>query len=127
MEASIEHLSRGTVRHVDVLLAVAEPYYRALETLGRTVPLARELAIPHIYAVANKLRSDRDAEMIRNYAARLGVDLIGMIPYDEAAQEADRRNRALVDHDPNSSAVRAISEIADALRAVERGKVAAVS
>ncbi|HXI17841.1 MAG TPA: hypothetical protein VNM48_15880, partial [Chloroflexota bacterium] len=45
MEASIEHLSRGTLRHVDTLLIVAEPYFRALETAGRTVKLARDLAI----------------------------------------------------------------------------------
>ena len=32
MEASIEHLTRGTVRNTDVLLVVTEPYYRSLET-----------------------------------------------------------------------------------------------
>src|SRR5437763_16097885 len=32
MEASLEHLARGTVRHADVLLVVTEPYYRSLET-----------------------------------------------------------------------------------------------
>ena len=41
MEASIEHLTRGTVRNVDVLLVITEPYYRSLETTGRVVPLAR--------------------------------------------------------------------------------------
>src|SRR5437762_2621239 len=40
MEASIEHLTRGTVRNVDVLLVVTEPYYRSLETMGRTAPHA---------------------------------------------------------------------------------------
>lgn len=127
MEASIEHLSRGTVRHVDVLLAVAEPYYRALETLSRTIPLARELGIPSIYAVANKLRSDRDAAMIREYARRLGVELIGMIPYDDAAQEADRRNQALVDYDADSAAVSEIRKMVDTLAAHKRDEVAAVS
>jgi len=29
MEASPEHLSRGTVRHVDLVCLVAEPYYRS--------------------------------------------------------------------------------------------------
>ena len=51
MEASIEHLTRGTVRNVDVLLLVAEPYYRSLETLGRMAPLARELGVTGLLAV----------------------------------------------------------------------------
>ena len=29
MEAGLEHLSRGTDRHVDTLLVVAEPYIKA--------------------------------------------------------------------------------------------------
>ena len=32
MEASIEHVNRGTIANVDVLLVVTEPYYRSLET-----------------------------------------------------------------------------------------------
>ena len=30
MEAGLEHLKRGTARNVDVMLVVAEPYYRSL-------------------------------------------------------------------------------------------------
>ena len=48
MEASLEHLTRGTVRNVDVLLVVAEPYYRSPETAGRLVPLARELGLERV-------------------------------------------------------------------------------
>ena len=51
-EASIEHMTRGTVRSVDAVLLVTEPYYRSLETTGRLAPLARELGIPRVWAVA---------------------------------------------------------------------------
>ncbi|MHB8646698.1 MAG: ATP-binding protein [Thermomicrobiales bacterium] len=117
MEASIEHLSRGTLRDVETLLIVTEPYFRALETLGRTVPLARELGIPQMYVVANKVRSERDEATIREYTARLGLDLIAVVPFDEAAQEADRRNQALVAYQPTAPAVQAIARIVDALSA----------
>lgn len=115
MEASIEHLSRGTLRSVDTLLIVTEPYFRALETLGRTAPLARELGIPHRYVVANKVRSARDEETIREYSARLGMDVIGVVPFDEAAQEADRQNQALVTYRPTAPAVQAIAQVVDLL------------
>ncbi len=115
MEASIEHLSRGTLRDVETLLIVTEPYFRALETLGRTIPLARELGIPQISVVANKVRSERDEATIREYTARLGLDLLAVVPFDEAAQEADRANQALVEYRPTAPAVQAIARIVDAL------------
>ncbi|MDP9455543.1 MAG: hypothetical protein M3Q49_04540 [Actinomycetota bacterium] len=113
MEASIEHMSRATVRHVDAMLMVTEPYFRSLETVGRMAPLAEELGIEHVWAVANKVRSPRDEEIIRSYCAEHGVELGAVVPWDEAIQEADREGRALMDYDPNSPAVVAVEGIAD--------------
>jgi CO dehydrogenase maturation factor len=118
MEASLEHLARGTVRHADVLLVVTEPYYRSLETTGRLVPLARDLGIDQVWVVANKLRSDRDAAAIREYCDRHGFTLQGTIPFDEAIMEADRSGQSLIDVAPQSPAIAAVASLADAL--VER-------
>ncbi len=113
MEASIEHMSRATVRHVDAMLLITEPYFRSLETVGRIAPLARELGIEHVWAVANKVRSPRDEAIIRSYCAEHGVELGAVVPWDEAIQEADREGRALMDYAPNSPAVVAVEGIAD--------------
>lgn len=113
MEASIEHMSRGTIRHVDAMLMVTEPYFRSLETVGRMAPLARELGIERVWAVANKVRSARDEEIIRSYCAEHGVELAAVVPWDEAIQEADREGRALMDYEPAAPAVVAVERIAD--------------
>ncbi len=115
MEASIEHMSRATTRHVDAMLVVTEPYYRSLETVGRIVPLARELGIEHIWAVANKVRSPRDEEILRSYCSERGIEIGGVVPFDEAIQEADREGRALIDYQPAAPAVGAIEGIAGLL------------
>lgn len=115
MEASIEHMSRGTLRDVDVLLIITEPYFRALQTAGRITPLARDLGIPRIAVVANKVRSDRDEQTIRDYAAQLGLDVVGVVPWDESVQEADIANRALYDHALDSPAAREIARIFEQL------------
>ena len=115
MEASIEHLTRGTVRNVDVLLVVTEPYYRSLETMGRMVPLGQELGVPLILGVANKVRSEQDAAAIREYAARHTVEMVGVVPYDESVQAADREGRALIDYAETAPAVLAVADLADAL------------
>ncbi len=57
MEASPEHLSRGTVRHVDAIFLVAEPYYHSLETDCRMAALVAELPVSSVSVVANKVRS----------------------------------------------------------------------
>jgi CO dehydrogenase maturation factor len=116
MEASLEHLSRGTLRHADVLLIVVEPYFRALETAGRTVRFARELRIPHLFGVANKLRGPEDERAIREYCAGQHLEVIAAVPFDEQVTAADRAGAAVLDAAPAGPAVRAIEALADALQ-----------
>ena len=115
MEASIEHLSRGTLRHVDVLLLVTEPYYRSLETLGRMVPLARELGVEQIYVVANKVRAPRDEEAIRRYCAERGLEVLAVLPFDEEVLEADQLGIPILDRYPNSAYVKEVEQLRERL------------
>lgn len=112
MEASLEHMSRGTVRHVDTLLIVAEPYYRSLETAGRIATLARELNIPAVYAVANKTRDQRDSTAIQEYCARHDLSIAADVPFDEKVTEADRTGASLLDCAPASPAMKEITRLA---------------
>lgn len=115
MEASIEHLSRGTPGEVDRLLVVVEPYYRALETAGRIAPLARELGIPSVLAIANKIRDEEDARLIRDYCRAHGLELAIELAFDEDVRNADRQGRSLIDVAPDATTVRAVRELAHAL------------
>ena len=114
-EASIEHMTRGTVRTSDAVLLVTEPYFRSLETTGRLAPLARELGIPHVWAVANKVRTPRDEAAIREYCERHGIETLAVVPFDERVTEADNAGLALLDHAPDGSAALAITLLAEAL------------
>jgi CO dehydrogenase maturation factor len=107
LEASPEHLSRGTARHVDALLLVAEPYYRSLETVRRLAALAGELPIPRIAVVANKVRSAEDREAIAAFCERSGLELLGEVPWSDAVTEADRARIPVVErpHEPVVAAV----------------------
>lgn len=116
MEASLEHLSRGTVRHVDALLVVTEPYYRALETARRTVPLARGLGINHIYAIANKLRGPEDEQAVKEFCANHDLEIIATIPFDPNVTQADLQGRSLLDYNPEAPLVAEVSRLAGTLR-----------
>ena len=116
MEASLEHLSRGTVRNVDVLLVVTEPYYRSLETARRTLPLARELGIKNIYAVVNKYRSAEDEKLVSDFCSSHGLEIIARIPFDADVTQADQQGKSLYDFSPDSPVVKEVENLAAELR-----------
>ena len=97
MEAGLEHLSRGTARHVDTLLVILEPYYKALETARRAAQLARELGVRQILGVANKIRDDADGDAVRKFAATHGLSIAAEIPLDEGIRKADLAGKAPID------------------------------
>lgn len=121
MEASPEHLSRGTARHVDILLLVTEPYYRSLETTRLLARLARELPIPRIAVVANKVRNHADSEAVSEFCDRHALELVTRIPRSEEVVDADVAGVPLLDHHPRTGGsgaqdvVRAVSGLADRL------------
>lgn len=121
LEASPEHLSRGTARHADMLLLVAEPYYRALEAVRRIAVLAAELPIPQVTVVANKVRSATDREAIGEFCERHELNLVAAVPWSDAALDADRAGQPLLDHSPAAPAVSAVADLASLISApVER-------
>jgi CO dehydrogenase maturation factor len=119
MEAGLEHLKRGTARNVEAMLIVAEPYYRSLEAASRTFSLANELKIPHVYAVANKVRGDADREAIDTYCRQHGMPMIGVVPFEEGFVAAEQAGEAPADFADGSAGLRAIEAVADRLTALE--------
>lgn len=118
LEAGLEHLSRGTARHVDTLLVVAEPYFKSLEAAQRSFTLARDLGLARISMVANKIRTPRDEETVREFAGRHEFPIEAVVPYDPAVVEADERGAALVEYRPEAPSVTAIRGLASRLIAV---------
>lgn len=115
MEAGLEHLSRGTGRHVSRFIAVLEPYYRSMETVRRITELARELQIADVQVVTNKIRTGEDRTVIRDYCASHGLTVIGEIPFDPLLLDAERAARPPIEFAPDAPAVRAVRELAGRL------------
>ncbi|MEP6993984.1 MAG: hypothetical protein ABI968_05630 [Acidobacteriota bacterium] len=120
MEAGLENFSRGTPRHVDSLLVVMEPYFRALETGARAAELGRELGIPRVEAIVNKARTAEDETAVREFCGARGIPIAGWVPFDESVLNAERAGKGLLDYAPESAAVAAVSVIAEAVLAQHR-------
>lgn len=97
MEASPEHLARGTARNADLLLLVAEPYFRSLESVRRQAELAAELPIGRVEVVANKVRSADDHDAIAQFCDRHGLTMVESVPWCDAVTAADGRAVPLID------------------------------
>jgi CO dehydrogenase maturation factor len=115
MEAGLEHLSRGTGRHVSRCLAIVEPYYRSMETARRIASLAAELGIGQVEAVVNKVRDAADREAVVAFCQAHDIRIAGEVPYDPALAEAERSGRPPLDFNAASPAVSALRTLADRL------------
>ncbi|MEO7836115.1 MAG: hypothetical protein ABIS21_00560, partial [Acidimicrobiales bacterium] len=116
-EASPEHFSRGTTRHVDALLLVAEPYYRSLETARRMGELAAELPIGQVAVVANKLRSPDDLVAMEEFFANHNMVMEGRVPWSDSVLDADKAGIPLIDYDPDGAVVQAVTALVERLTA----------
>lgn len=114
MGAGLEHLSwaGGTLRHVDHLLLIGEPQSKALMTVARAAPLARDLGIRNIHLVGSRVNVG-DHEALVRAADDMGVDLVGEIPDDIAVIRADQAGECVLDHSPDAHIVTALLALAE--------------
>ncbi len=108
MVAGLEHLGRGTAGAVDAMYVVVEPGQRSLGVAADIAHLAKEIGIPAIWAVANKVRSDDDLTFIRENLADLS--LAGWLPLDGRVVDADIHAATAYDVAPELAAI--VKEIA---------------
>jgi len=108
MVAGLEHLGRGTAQAVDAMYIVVEPGKRSLDIAQEIAQMATQLGIPHMWAVANKVRGEEDLLFMREHLKTL--ELIGWLPYDPRAIEADMKGQPL--YDVSAALVDRVREIA---------------
>jgi CO dehydrogenase nickel-insertion accessory protein CooC1 len=80
--------------------------------------LGRELGIPQVLAVANKLRGEEDRAAVRHYATAHALGLAGEVPFDVDVYQADQRGTA-PELSPGSAAAGAVHSLTAALNIQE--------
>ncbi len=115
MEAGLEHLSIGTLRYIDALLVVVQPTAKTMMTAQRTYGLARELGIPEVAFLGNRVTGPADRRQLEEFAAGLGCHLLVSIPEDDNVRWADMRSQCILDVAPEAQLVRAVGQLADTL------------
>lgn len=86
-EAGLEHLSRGTIAGVDLVLVVVEPGQRSLETAHAVRRLAGDLGIARVHAVICGYRDHAELLRLRGWLGDWPA--VAAFPYDEQVRAAD--------------------------------------
>jgi CO dehydrogenase maturation factor len=94
------------------VLIVVEPSAASLLSGRRLARMATLEHSPRVLAVANKVRDPDDVELI---ASRTDLEVVGVVPWDDAFADAERKRRAPIDEAPASEAVRAVESLVDRL------------
>ena len=97
------------------MYVVVEPWFKSLETGRRMALLAKDLAIPGVGVIANKISDERELAAVREFSLQNELDLVGVVPYDESLPEAEREQVSPIEHAPDAPAIQAIRELAQRL------------
>ncbi|SKA68295.1 ATP-binding protein [Desulfobaculum bizertense] len=85
----------------DMALAVAEPTLSAMHDLQRVHKLTEHFRVP-MMAVINKSDINEEiTEMIRQWCAESGVEIAGVLPYDQTVTAAQIHGKSVVEYDPD--------------------------
>ena len=112
-EAGMEHIARGTLPHVDTLLLVSDCSRRGIQAVGRIAEMVRELNLKPgtMRLIVNRAPGGVLSEGVKEEIAAQKLDLLGVLPQDEAVYEADcdgRPSSKIPDSSPMKQALRGL-------------------
>jgi CO dehydrogenase maturation factor len=112
-EAGLEHLSRRTIRDVDLMFIVTDPSKKGLHTAKRIKKLADEVDIrcKKTYLIANKIKTEDEQVKLNEYVNELGLEMIGSIPFDDKIESLDFDGKPLINLPDDDPGVQAIENI----------------
>lgn len=90
-EAGLEHIARGTLPKVDILLLVSDCSRRGIQAVGRIAKMVEELHLnPGVMKlIVNRAPNGTLNDGVREEIEAQKLDLLGVIPQDDAIFEAD--------------------------------------
>jgi len=111
-EAGMEHISRGTIQDVDTMLVISDGSVKGVRAAGRIKKLTESLNfdIGEAYLIITKVD---DTSLLQEEIDATGLELLGVIPYDEQLTEYDLYGKPLLALPGDSPAVKAVREICE--------------
>ena len=116
-QAGVEHFGRAIAQGFDQALLVTDPTFNAVQVVKHSVRLAKELGIPSVHLIINRVRKESDIKKVH--------DILGdtlplfseqfIIPYEEELIACEPDVTPMLSEHASSSFVASIKEIQSAL------------
>ncbi|WP_456482661.1 ATP-binding protein [Methanopyrus sp.] len=124
-EAGLEHVSRGIIEGVDVVLIAVDHSHKALRTAVRISRLIDELEsdVGEVWVVANRV-TEEEYEIVREKGEELGLRFAGFVRPDEEVVRLELHGRPLTELPPDAKVrrdTRAVLTRVGVLRSDGRG------
>ena len=116
-EAGMEHISRGVLPSVDCIILVSDCSRRGIQAVGRIAELVKEmdLGVKKAGLIVNRAPGGVLNEGVKEEIEKFGLDLIGVVPQDEAVFEYDCDGKPTSKLPGDSPARAAVNKIAEKL------------
>lgn len=102
-EAGLEHISRGILPHVDIVLLISDASRRGVQAAGRAAELVKvqKLNPKVMKLIVNRAPGGKLDDGVLEEIQKQGLDLLGVLPQDETIYKYDAEGRptALVPKD----------------------------
>ena len=94
-EAGLEHIARGILPKIDVLLLVSDCSRRGIEAVARIRDMVKELKLdaPIVKLIVNRAPGGAINDGIKSAIAEHGLDLLAVLPQDDDVYEYDTEGR----------------------------------
>lgn len=115
MEAGVEHMGRGTAKHVDTMLLITDSSLKSLEIAKKLQTLAKEAGIKRIVLVGNKIAEKDEENAIKKFARVNKLVLLDLMPYDAQILKADRDGETPLRYAKTSKGLRVVRRICEGL------------
>ena len=112
-EAGLEHVARGTLPHVDTMLLISDCSRRGVQAVARIAEMIEEMELKpgRLGLIINRAPGGVLDEGVRAEIAKHGLDLIGVLPQDDAVYRCDcdgEPSSKLLENTPVKAALRDI-------------------
>lgn len=90
-EAGLEHIARGVLPHMDILILVSDCSRRGIQAVGRIAEMVKEMNLnpTAMKLIVNRAPEGKLNEGIQEEITRQGLDLLAVIPQDQIVYEYD--------------------------------------
>ena len=90
-EAGMEHIARGTLPHVDIMLLVSDCSRRGIQAVARIADMVKEMNLNpgQMGLIVNRAPNGELDQGVMDEINKHGLKLFGVLPHDEAVYRCD--------------------------------------